>query len=195
MIGINFSYPDPMDAFRHPPWTELRVSRIEPGPPNVVWSKGDTREVSYYWRNWDIPLEDRTRLMEDIVKGLVRSQKVNGFTLWWNDTKKNWQMNVRHEGEAWSVTFISQAEAEAIFAILVAYHPEGPWKVRPEYVQDDDAAREEIAKVALTPAQRAERHTEDLFDRTIPELPLDEALRRCAAAVERGVAVLARIVL
>lgn len=199
MIGINFSYPDPVDAFRHPPWTELRVSRIEPGPPNTVWARGDTREVQYYWRNWDIPLEERTRLMEDIVKQLVRDHKVDGFTLWWNWTTKRWQMNHRFAGEGgWSVGYITQAEAEAIFSTLQASHPDGPWKVRPEYVQDDALAKEGVEKEQrlLNPATAYERAVEDVFDEITPGepgVPLDVALQRCSATVERGNALLATL--
>jgi len=196
MIGINFSYPDAADAFRHPPWTELRASRIEPGPPNTVWSRGETHEVQFYWRNWDIPLEERTRLMEDIVQGLIKAHKVDGFTLWWNWTKKQWQMNVRYaEERGWSVTYITQAEAEAVFSTLTTHHPDGPWKVKPEYIQDDAAAKVEFDKEKgiLTPAARAEKQVDDLFDSTIGELPLGEALRRAEMAVERGNAVLASI--
>lgn len=204
MIGVCFSYPDEVDKFRHPPWTELRCSRIEPGPPNRVWSKGDAYEVSYYWRNWDISLEERTRLMNEIVKDLVRSHKVNGFTLWWNDTKQNWQMNVRREGEAWGVSFISQAEAEAIFAILQASHPEGPWKVRPDYVQDDAKAAEEVEKMNTSSAayRREESLTDSLptYERSDSwpyvkrvEIPLDVALKRAAEAVGRAEARLARL--
>jgi hypothetical protein len=201
MIGISFAYPDAADKFRHPPWTELRCARIEPGPPNVVWGKGESREIDYYWRNWNIPLEERTRLMSDIVQGLVESHKVDGFTLWWNWDKKNWQMNVRREGQAWSVNYISQSEAVRIFSTLEAAHPDGPWSVK-DYVQNDAAAKAEIEKRPETPAAKAERQIEDLFDSTLErtdtwpyakrrELPLDEALRRCAAAVERGTALLA----
>lgn len=198
MIGINFSYPDIADQYRDPPWTELRASRIEPGPPNTVWARGDTREVQFYWRNWDIPLEERTRLMEDIVKQLIRDHKVDGFTLWWNWTSKRWQMNHRFAGEGgWSVSYISQAEAEAIFATLTAAHPDGPWKVRPDYVQDDELAKADVEKerklLGNTPATRAERQVEDLLDSTVAELPLGEALRRAADAVERGNAVLATL--
>lgn len=198
MIGINFSYPDAADKLRSPPWLELRVSRIEPGPPNTVWAKGEPHGVEYYWRNWDIPLEERTRLMDDIVKTLIKEHKVDGFTLWWNWTKNVWQMNHRFaDGGGWSVSHITQAEAEAIFATLEASHPDGPWKVRPDHVQDDAKAAEEVAKLLNTPATRMERSIDDAFDAVTPkepELPLHEALRQAAEAVERGSLALARLV-
>jgi hypothetical protein len=204
MIGINFSYPDIADKLRSPPWLELRVSRIEPGPPNTVWARGDTREVAYYWRNWDISPEERTRLMEDIVKQLIRDHVVDGFTLWWNWSTKRWQMNHRFaEGGGWSVGYCTQAEAEAIFATLQASHPDGPWKVKPEYVQDDALAREQFEKEQrlLSPAARQEKAIEDVFEAAADdrsngqrELPLGEALRRAAEAVERGNVFLATLI-
>lgn len=181
MIGISFAYPDEADKLRHPPWTELRCARIEPGP-ELMLKEG--RTVEYYWRNWDIPLEERTRLMEDIVKQLIQDHKVDGFTLWWNWTKKQWQMSHRIAGEGgWSVTFISQTEAEAVFATLQASHPDGPWKVRPEYVQDDEQAK-------MTPVQRTGIQANFNFEAR-KELPLDMALRCCRDAVERSIAILA----
>lgn len=199
MIGINFSYPDAADKLRSPPWLELRASRIEPGPPNTVWARGDTREVQFYWKQWDIPLKERERLMRDIVKQLIRDHKVDGFTLWWNWTSKRWQMNHRFAGEGgWSVSYISQTQAEAIFATLTAAHPDGPWSVR-DCVQDDELAKADVEKeqrlLSGMPAARVERQVEDLLDSAVGELPLGEALRRAAEAVERGIEVLARLVL
>lgn len=200
MIGIAFSYPDAADRLRHPPWTELRVARIEPGPPNTVWLKGEaSHEVCYYWRNWDIPLEERTRLMEDIVKKLIKEHKVDGFTLWWNWTKKVWQMNHRFADEGgWSISHITQAQAEAIFSTLEASHPDGPWKVKDEYVQDDKTAREEVAK--LNTSSAAFRHEQSIagdmktYDEQPAQLSLDDALRQATEAVERGIAVLGKLV-
>lgn len=198
MIGISFAYPDAADKFRHPPWLELQVCRIEGGGEPITLTNGKTLP-GWVWRKWNIPLKEREQLMDAVVKELVESHAVDGFTLWWNPTKKQWQMNVRRKEGPWSVSFITQAEAEAIFSTLQAKHPDGPWEVIAEYVQDDKAARRDFNTAAMTPAERAEQVTADLFD-SKPERTnrakqpdLLDALERAGSLFEKGQGILARV--
>jgi len=84
------------------------------------------------WRQVEMPAETREQLMTEIQNGF-REHELEGFTLFWNWTKKHWQMSVRRKGETgWSISHISEEQAAAILSMLeTSGHPDGPWTVKP----------------------------------------------------------------
>lgn len=140
MIGIAFGYPTEFEITQYGVPDEVRFARIETGDPLTV---KDGRRFEYFWRKWELPLDERNRLMTEILKEVGhRPKEISGFTLFWQSsvytkadgTKTDgpgFQMSVRRKGEdGWDITIIPEAEAMKVFRLLENIgHPDGPWKL------------------------------------------------------------------
>jgi hypothetical protein len=142
MIGIAFGYPEPIGGMYFTPKDELQFARIEVGPV-VPLSAGKGNVGPYYWRKWELPLEEKNTMAEKILAEVGhRPREISGFTLFWQssvytkaDGQKTdgpgFQMSIRRKGEdGWDVRIISEEEAMRVFNLLRNIgHPDGPWEL------------------------------------------------------------------
>lgn len=141
MIGIAFGYPSEFEQRNYGIPDEVRFARIETGE-SFVANSGRT-VGPYYWRKWELPLDERNRLMTEILKEVGhRPREISGFTLFYQSsvytkadgTKTDgpgFQMSVRRKGEdGWDVQIIPEEDAMKVFRLLQNIgHPDGPWKL------------------------------------------------------------------
>lgn len=143
MIGIAFGYPEPIGGVYFTPKDELQFARIEIGPV-VTLSPPRTGNVGpYYWRKWELPLEEKNTMAEKILEAVGhRPREISGFTLFYQSsvytkadgTKSDgpgFQMSVRRKGEeGWDVSIIPEEDAMKVFRLLENVgHPDGPWQL------------------------------------------------------------------
>lgn len=78
------------------------------------------------------PPENMESIMAAIATG-VRSKTIDGFTLFYQPTRKGWQMSIRRTGEpGWDIKLVTEAEAQSIFTMIqAAGHPDGPMTLKP----------------------------------------------------------------
>lgn len=117
MTGVAFGWPGPEEKSRYDIEDVPRFVFLEPGE-----FKG--RQVEF-WRRWELPLERRYEMADAIAEVIGHTpRELSGFTLFWNGDKRegrtpSWQMSIRQRGEdGWSVSRITEAEAQAVLRIL-----------------------------------------------------------------------------
>lgn len=62
------------------------------------------------------------------LESMMREARLEGFTLFYQPTRKGWQMSVRRKGESgWDVKLVSEDQAQRLLAMLQPVgHPDGP---------------------------------------------------------------------
>jgi hypothetical protein len=169
-MGISFSYGREPDCTRHG-WPENEV--------RFAYMGTDTKDTSvfrYQWKSWDLSLEERRELADNIAEVVgFRPREIDGFTLFFNDTKMegkkpHWQMSVRRWKEAgWSISHITQQQAQTIFKLLEnSGHPDGPWKIAEEFVQADVVAP--VAAISLIVAIDRNRRARERMNEVLATL-------------------------
>jgi hypothetical protein len=139
MIGIAFGFPTEFEQTNFGIPDEVRFARIEIGENLVV---SDGRRFDYFWRKWELPLDERNKIMTEVLKEIGhRPHEISGFTLFYQSSvytkadgtksESGFQMSIRRKGEdGWDVSIIPEEQAMAVFRLLEnTGHPDGPWKL------------------------------------------------------------------
>jgi hypothetical protein len=69
----------------------------------------------------------------ELIETEIRQSDLSGFTLFYQPTKKGWQMSTRRQSEAgWSVQIIPDADAQRLLSMIEPVsHVDGPRQVKP----------------------------------------------------------------
>lgn len=94
------------------------------------WGEPFKGNPAIYWEQYHKGSPD---LADEIAaKAGFRSSELTGFTLFWQFTKKSWQMSVQRKNEkGWSISDVSEEQAKAVLSLLqTSGHPDGPMIVQ-----------------------------------------------------------------
>jgi hypothetical protein len=130
---------------------DVRIAGFDSGWKFAVIEDVDTGNgaIRQVWRSREPP-ENAEQLMSEIGETIGETD-LEGFTLFYQPTKKAWQMSTRRKSETgWSVTTVPDEQANNLLSMLEPVsHSLGPLKIndrlRAELKAAVDARREHTA--------------------------------------------------